>query len=124
MKVYGLTVRLKNDPEKIAAYKAYHRAVWPEVLARLRSFGVHQMRIFLHENRLFMYLETDDDFDPRRDFPRIKEAPKSKEWNEIMATLQERSADEGWSPMELVFDLNWPENLSTEDTRGTRREEA
>lgn len=110
MKTYGLTLCLQDDPEKIAAYTEHHRAVWPEVLARLREVGVREMRIFLRGRRMFMYLETDDAFEPRRDFARVNEDPKSREWNALMATLQERAPeaapDEWWAPMELVFDLN------------------
>ena len=32
MKAYGLTLCLRDDPEKIAAYVAHHRAVWPGVV--------------------------------------------------------------------------------------------
>ena len=110
MKTYGLTLCLQDDPEKIAAYTEHHRAVWPEVLARLREVGVREMRIFLRGRRMFMYLETDDAFEPRRDFARVNEDPKAREWNALMATLQERAPeaapDEWWAPMELVFDLN------------------
>ncbi len=114
MQVYGLTLCLQNDPAKIAAYKTYHQAVWPEVTARLREVGVHEMRIFLRGTRMFMYIETDDAFEPRRDFVRVNEDPRSREWNELMATLQERapeaSPEEWWAPMELVFDLSWPQH--------------
>ncbi len=30
---------LKNDPALIAAYEAWHRAVWPEVLEHLKATG-------------------------------------------------------------------------------------
>ena len=113
MKSYGLTLCLQDDPEKIERYKAYHRAVWPGVIARMRAVGIHEMKIFLLGTRMFMYIETDDDFDPRRDFPRINEDGVSREWNELMATLQERapeaSLDEWWAPTELVADTNWPQ---------------
>ncbi len=101
MKSYGLTLCLQDDPRKIAEYTAYHQAVWPEVTARLREVGVHEMKIFLRGRRMFMYIETDDAFEPARDFPRINEDPKSAEWNALMATLQERAPeaapDEWWA---------------------------
>ena len=112
MRVLGLTLCLQDDPEKIAAYRRHHQAVWPEVTARLRECGVQQMQIFLRGRRMFMYLVADDTFDPARDFARINEDPTSARWNALMATLQERApeanAHEWWAPMELVFDLNWP----------------
>lgn len=109
MQSFGLTLCLQADAAKIAEYRRYHQAVWPEVTARLRECGVHQMQIFLRDRRMFMYLVTDDAFDPARDFARINEDPVSARWNELMATLQapapEANADEWWAPMELVFDL-------------------
>jgi L-rhamnose mutarotase len=107
--VFGLTLCLQDDPDKISEYRRYHQAVWPEVTARLRECGVQQMQIFLLGRRMFMYLETDDAFEPARDFLKINEDPVSARWNELMATLQERAPEanpqEWWAPMELVFDL-------------------
>jgi L-rhamnose mutarotase len=112
MKAYALTLCLQDDREKIAEYRRYHQAVWPEVCARLRECGVERMRIFLRGRRMFMFVETDDAFAPDRDFARVNEDPTSERWNELMATLQERapeaSPDEWWAQMELVFDLDWP----------------
>lgn len=109
MRTFGLTLCLEPDPAKIREYREYHQAVWPEVTARLRDCGVHQMQIFLRGTRMFMYLVTDDQFEPSRDFARINEDPVSARWNELMATLQARApeanATEWWAPMELVFDL-------------------
>lgn len=109
MRVFGLTLCLQDDPAKIETYKEYHRAVWPGVIARLHEVGVQEMKIFLRERRMFMYIETDDAFEPLRDFRRVNEDPVSREWNDLMATLQERAPeatpDEWWAPMELVFDM-------------------
>src|SRR5215472_3517748 len=110
VQAFGLTLCLQADPEKIRQYREYHRAVWPEVTARLRECGVLQMQIFLRGTRMFMYLVTDDEFSPVRDFARINEDPVSARWNELMATLQERAPEAGegewWAPMDKVFDLS------------------
>lgn len=116
MKCFALTLCLQDDPEKIETYKEYHRHVWPEVLADLRSGGIQTMRIFLRGRRMFMYVETDDDFDPKDGLRRAgSSSARSREWNELMATLQERAPeanpDEWWAPMELVFDTSWPQHL-------------
>ena len=111
MQTFGLTLMLRNDPARIESYKDYHQRVWPEVTARLRAVGVREMRIFLRDTRMFMYIETDDDFEPRRDFVRVNEDPKSAEWNRLMADLQERAprpAPTNGGLMELVFDMSWP----------------
>jgi L-rhamnose mutarotase len=72
------------------------------------------MQIFLRGRRMFMYLTTDDEFDPSRDFARINDEPTSARWNALMADLQERvpeaGPDEWWAVMEPVFDLDWPQH--------------
>ena len=117
VKSFGLTLNLQDDAEKIAAYRRFHQAVWPEVTDRLRVCGVQQMQIFLRGTRLFMYLQTDDAFEPSRDFGRINDDPTSARWNALMADLQARSpeadADEWWAPMELVFDTDWPQHRAS-----------
>ncbi len=114
MKTFGLTLCLRDDPATIAEYKRQHQAVWPGVLARLREVGVREMKIFLLGTRMFMYLETDDTFDPARDFARINDDPTSREWNDLMAGLQQRAPeappDQWWAPMELVFSMQWPQH--------------
>lgn len=109
MKTFGLTLQLKNDPELIARYKEHHRHVWPEVSARIREAGIHTMRIYLIGRRLFMYIETEDSFDPATSFAWIDEAPKSREWDTLMRTMQELAPEarpgEWWALMEQVFDL-------------------
>ena len=39
-----------------------------QVIEAIRGMGISTMRIFLHGNRLFMYAEAPDDFDPARDY--------------------------------------------------------
>ena len=116
MKHFGLTLQLRDDADVIRLYKEHHQQVWPEVTTRIREAGIREMRIFLLGRRLFMYVESDDQFEPARDFAHINEAPTSKAWDDLMRTFQEQapeaSADEWWAQMEEVFDLNWPQHQS------------
>ncbi len=110
MKRYGQTIKLKDDPAIIARYVEYHRNVWPEVERGLKSIGIRRMLIFLLGRQLFMYMETDDGFDMERDFPRYEaSSARIKEWQDLMASMQEPVADaragEWWARMELVFTL-------------------
>ena len=110
MQHFGLTIELKDDPELIAQYKAYHADPWPEPLQGLGEVGITDMKIFLLGRRMFMYMTATDEFDPARDFPRyVEQNPKAKEWDELMRTFQQQvpEAKEGewWANMELVFDL-------------------
>src|SRR5437899_10600020 len=111
MQSYGLTLLLKGDADVIESYKGYHREAWPEVIARLKEIGISEMKIYLIGRRLFMYMEAVDGFDPDRDFPKLNDLPRYREWDALMSSMQERvcAAREGdrWAAMEEVFDLNW-----------------
>ena len=110
MKTFAMTLNLKDDPSVIEKYAEYHRDVWPEVLDGLKGLGIAKMKIFLHGRRLFMYLETPDDFDLEQDFPRyVAGSPRAREWDKLMITFQEPVADakpgEWWAPMQQAFSL-------------------
>ena len=110
MKSYGFALNLKNDPQAIEKYKAFHQNVWPEVAAALKQVGITSMKIYLIGRRLFMYMEVVDDFAPERDFPKYLELHgRCKEWDDLMRTLQEKipeaGEDEWWALMEPVFEL-------------------
>ena len=111
MKSYGMALDLKDNQEIRDKYIEYHRAVWPDVLAGLRGVGITGMKIFLHGDRLFMYLEAEDTFVPERDFSRYMESGRAGEWDELMRTFQQpipgAAAGDWWSEMDEVFDLNW-----------------
>ena len=111
MRAFAMTLGLKSGPGVVEEYTRHHRAVWPEVLAGLRGIGITKMKIFLHDRRLFMYLEAGDDFDPERDFPRYMDNPRAKEWDELMRGFQGpvpgAKPGEWWAGMEEVFDLDW-----------------
>src|SRR4051812_1346052 len=105
-----LTLDLKDDPGVVEAYKAHHRAVWPEVLRSLRRVGVREMDIYLLGRRLVMVMETEDGFDLRRSFAEHAATdPRCVEWEELMKTFQQPPAGarpgEWWALMEPVFRL-------------------
>jgi L-rhamnose mutarotase len=105
-----MALNLRDDPRAIGAYKSHHRNVWPEVETALKSVGITSMKIFLIGRKLFMYLETVDDFEPARDFPRyLEKHPRCREWDELMRTYQQKIPEAGdgewWALMEQVYDL-------------------
>ena len=110
LQTYGMTLMLKDDEEIIERYKEYHRTAWPEVVSRLRESGIREMRIYLLGRRMFMYMEAVDGFSPERDFPKLAQDPRYREWDALMRTLQERAPEakleDWWAPMEEVFDLS------------------
>ena len=110
MKSFGMALNLKDDPQAIEKYKEYHRNVWPAVERSLKDVGITSMKIFLIGRKLFMYMETADDFEADRDFPRYLELhPKCREWDDLMCTYQEKTPEakekEWWALMEQVYEL-------------------
>ena len=110
MKIHGLTVNLKDDPEIIEKYRQYHAEPWPEVMESLRAAGVLDMKIFLLGRRLFMYLATTDEFGSGTDAASGEDPhPRAAQWNELMNSFQEAVPEAGgklWAPMEQVFDFH------------------
>ena len=111
MKYFAFTLDLRNDRAVIAAYKEYHRKVWPEIERNQRRVGFMKTRIFLHGRWLFLYYETTDDYDPKTAFAESIKDPKGAEWEHLMReSFQEPLPDAGpgewWLPMELVYALD------------------
>jgi L-rhamnose mutarotase len=55
MQGFGVTLRLK--PGAAESYKAYHRAVWPEVLETISECNIRNYSIYFKDDFLFSYLE-------------------------------------------------------------------
>ena len=71
MKRYCQTLELYDDKELIEAYVAEHAHVWEEVKAGIREVGITDMQIYIDGNRLFMIMDTTDEFDMERDYARL-----------------------------------------------------
>ena len=117
MKYFAMTLNLKKDDKLISEYKSYHRNVWPEVFGALKSIGILDMKIFLSGTKLFMYIETVEDFQPEVNFQEYTaNSSKANQWDELMRNFQERVSEakegEWWSSMEEVFNLEWGKNAN------------
>ncbi len=104
MQRYAQIVQLR--PEAEAAYKEYHRAVWPEVLSRITACNIRNYSIFLHNGVLFSYFEYIGE-DYEADMALMAADPRTQEWWTIMNPMQKPFDDrpEGawWTPMPEVF---------------------
>jgi len=116
-----LTIDLRDDPGAIDAYKAHHRAVWPEVIASLRRAGILALDIYIAGRRLVMIVDSEDD-DVRRAFAaHVASSARVAEWEALMKALQQPAPgarpEEWWAVMEPVFHLA-PERARTPAARG------
>ena len=107
MKKYCLALDLKNDAQLIAEYEVYHKNVWPEILQSIRDAGITNMEIYRIENRLFMIMETTDDFSFEKKSMMDASNKKVQEWEQLMWKYQQAlpAAKEGekWMLMEKIF---------------------
>jgi L-rhamnose mutarotase len=110
MKKHCLACDLKDNQELIAKYEEYHRNVWPEILDSLRDSGVTHMDIYRISNRLFMIIETTDDFSFEKKAKMDNENERVQDWEELMWDYQQAlpwaKPGEKWLPMEKIFDFN------------------
>jgi L-rhamnose mutarotase len=106
---YCLALDLINDAEKIAAYEAYHKNVWPEILDSIKESGIISMEIYSVENRLFMIMETDDSFSFETKSISDAQNPKVQEWENLMWNYQQAlpfaKSGEKWMLMNKIFSV-------------------
>ena len=109
MKRYCLALDLKDDPKLIAEYKRYHEKIWPEITKSLKDSGILDMEIYLVGARLFMIMETEDQFTLEAKGEADRKNPKVQEWENLMwkyqKALPQAKPGEKWTLTERVFKL-------------------
>lgn len=109
MKRYCLALDLVDDPTLIAEYEKYHQASWPENLKAIKDAGIQVMEIYRTGNRLFMIMETSDDFSFEKKSEKDKENSKVQEWEQLMwkyqQSLPHAKPGEKWIVMNKIFEL-------------------
>lgn len=105
------TLDLKNEPELIAAYKKLHEEghVWREILSGIKEVGILEMEIYLLGNRLFMIVETPENFNWDESMAKLAKLPKQEEWEVLTGKYQKTkdgaTSSEKWQLMERIFHL-------------------
>jgi L-rhamnose mutarotase len=109
MKRYCLALDLVNDEKLIAEYEQYHQQVWPEIRQSILDSGIGNMQIFRTGNRLFMIMETNDDFSFERKSSMDSSNPKVQEWEQLMLKFQSAlpwaKPGEKWVLMNKIYEL-------------------
>jgi len=112
MNRYCLALDLKDDEQLISEYETYHKAVWPEILKSIRDAGITSMEIYRAGNRLFMIMETNDDFSFEAKSKADAANKKVQEWEQLMWKYQQALpiAKEGekWVLMNKIFETSNP----------------
>ena len=109
MKRYTFALDLKDDPTLMQEYEQYHKAVWPEVIESIKNSGILNMEIYRAGNRLFMIMETEDDFSLEHKALTDQYNPKVQEWETLMWKYQQANPyakqGEKWMLMTKIFQL-------------------
>lgn len=109
IKRYCLALDLVDDAQLMAEYKAYHEAVWPEILASIKESGIADMEIYQTGNRLFMIMEVNDQFSFDKKAKADAENQKVQEWESLMWKYQQALPNakpgEKWILMDKIFKL-------------------
>ena len=106
---FCLALDLKDDPELINEYKAYHQQVWPEIISSIRQAGIRVLDIYNSGNRLFMIIEADENFSFEKKTASDAANPKVQEWETLMWKFQQAlpwaKPGEKWILMDKIFEL-------------------
>lgn len=107
---YALALDLKDDPALIAGYEDHHRAVWPEIRQSIHESGIETMEIYRLGNRLFMVMETTDDFSFETKATADANNPTVQKWETLMGSYQQAlptaKPGEKWALMKRIFETN------------------
>lgn len=110
-KRYCRTLELADSPRLISLYRACHSREkhWKEVRDGIREVGILEMEMYIHENKVFMIVDTIEDFDWDEAMARLATLPRQAEWEAYVAQMQgcdpEASSDQKWHLMERMFHL-------------------
>ena len=86
-------------PDKHAEYETRHNPIWPEMEQTLKSHGVHNYSIFLHESthQLFAYAEVESE----ERWNAIAETEVCRRWWASMQELMPSNPDD--SPLSATL---------------------
>ncbi|NOT76488.1 MAG: L-rhamnose mutarotase [Cyclobacteriaceae bacterium] len=106
---YCFALDLKDDPKLIDEYDAYHKKVWPEIVSTMKEAGIKHLEIYRTGNRLFMVMETKDNFSLIRKGETDAINSKVQEWEKLMWNYQQALPNskpgEKWVLMTKIFTL-------------------
>jgi len=107
-----LTLDLRDDPDLIGQYRAWHRPGGPPpaIIESLRAAGITEMEIFLVGNRLVMILAACDEFSFEALAALNAANEEIRAWETLMWKFQQAlpwaERGEKWVAMQRIFALS------------------
>jgi L-rhamnose mutarotase len=106
---YCLALDLIDDEKMIQAYEDHHKIGRPEIIESIKKAGVTNMELYRVFDRLFMIMETENDFSFEEKDAMDRANPKVQEWENLMSTFQkplpQAKPGEKWVLMKKIFQL-------------------
>lgn len=106
MRRFGQVLGL--DVDRLAEYREYHEAIWPEIAEAITAAGIRNYSIYYRKGQLFAYYEyvgPEAEYEARMEA--LAAAPRMREWWDLMESMQipdpDREPGTWWSDMEEVF---------------------
>ncbi len=93
------------EPHLIYEYKRVHAMgmAWPEITDNMKSIGVKDMEIYIHQEQVMLIMDTIPDFDLDDIGPKWQKLPREEEWQAYVAKFQKTdpksSIQEKWQDM-------------------------
>ncbi|RDC65229.1 L-rhamnose mutarotase [Adhaeribacter pallidiroseus] len=111
MKRYCLALDLHDNPELVAQYEHWHKPenFRPEIKQSILEAGITNMEIYRFGTRLFMIMDTDDNFSFERKAAMDAANPQVQDWENFVWQFQKpvpgAKAGEKWTLMDNIFKL-------------------
>lgn len=105
------TMELRDDPALIESYRLAHAngAAWPEITQGMKELGILDMEIYLLGTKLFMIMDTIQDFNHEQAMNELIQKPRQREWeqyvSQFQATSSQTSADQKWHIMKQIYKM-------------------
>ena len=107
---YCLTLDLRKDAELIAEYVALHTVSRPAITKSIRDAGIVDMQLYELDGRVFMIMDTVDDFSFERKLEMDLANPQVQEWEALVAKFQDVGSESDfgakWRLMRKIFQLS------------------
>ena len=107
---YCFALDLIDDSVRIAEYESHHADIWPEVRDSFRRAGIENVELYRTGNRLFMLLDTNENFSFEKKKQIDEEDAVVQKWEALMSTYQQplpwSPPGEKWVLMKTIFTLN------------------
>ena len=109
MKRFCYTLDLKNNDKLKYEYIKHHENIWPEITNSMKKSGIIKAEIYNVSNRLFLLIDTNDQFTEEKKNNLDTENPIVQKWESLMWKYQKSltysKTGEKWVKLSKIFEL-------------------